>query len=87
MSRPVDIPDDVWETAVASFDPATTPAALVMVPVLIALAIMAERERCARVAEDHHDDDGSGPDCQGCGEFIAAAIRTPSNQTTDGSTK
>ena len=40
----------------------------------VATAIMAERERCAEVADNHgfeSDNDG----CQGCGEEIADAIR------------
>jgi hypothetical protein len=41
----------------------------------VAKAIIDERERCARKAEDHDESDGTGPDCQGCGELIAARIR------------
>lgn len=41
----------------------------------IARAIFTERKRCALIAEGHFDNDGTGPDCQGCGEFIASSIR------------
>lgn len=37
-------------------------------------AILAERERCARVADIHALEDGTSAHCQGCGEVIAAAI-------------
>jgi hypothetical protein len=68
------IPKDVLEYAVAVEQVwrALPPADAVLHH---ARLIMAERERCARMAESHHDDDGTGPDCQGCGELIAAAIR------------
>ena len=50
MSKPDDIPQDVWDAALAGFDPAITPATLDTVYLLIARAILTERERCAEEA-------------------------------------
>ena len=41
-------------------------------------AVKAERERCASIAEDHHEDptNDEAAACEGCGEFIAYRIRS-----------
>lgn len=59
-SKPADIPDDVWMSARRGMDYASKRQEL------IARAIMAERERCARAAEL----------CK-TGPGAAAAIRSP----------
>lgn len=71
MSRPQDIPESVWEEAERWFDIAVSPSAEPRVyrPAVdsIARAILAERERCAKIADAfaHRD----------TGREIAAAIR------------
>jgi hypothetical protein len=58
MTKPHDVPEAVWRTTLASFDPAITPATLDSVYNLIARAILAERERIAEwceVTADAHD--------------------------------
>lgn len=55
MSRPEDIPQDVWDAAFAAMPPInrdayeTSPYAMVL-HLGFARAIMAERDRCARIA-------------------------------------
>ena len=85
MSKPDDIPQDVWDAAVplalqyvewlipAPHDYAGSEDVLTKV---IARAIMVERERCAKVADDYPSRDPAG-DGNGywAAEEIAAAIR------------
>ena len=57
MGKPTDIPEDVWKTARAALghtrDPVTkVPHTLV---VNVARALMAERERCAKIIEEGCD--------------------------------
>ncbi|MFM2005159.1 MAG: hypothetical protein RLZZ09_814 [Pseudomonadota bacterium] len=64
MTRPSDIPADVWEAAkeagAAVFDGAVdlyeTGIETISIPLVIARAILAERERAARVCEDAADE-------------------------------
>lgn len=79
-TKPDDIPQDVWDAAKRAYWPSGgTPEPKSKITrdkiTWIANAIMAERERCARIAEDHGETDGTGPECEGCGEFIGAVIR------------
>lgn len=62
--KPADIPQDVWKAAHAVFS-----ASIGDGPEPIARAIMAERERCAEVAETHF------PQVPSYAADIAAAIR------------
>lgn len=79
MAEP--IPEDVLATAEEAYQQAiymtTTDEPQNMVH-MVARAILAERERCAHVA-DTHGLDGGSDFCQGCGEDIAAAIRKGSD--------
>lgn len=58
MSKPEDIPQDVWEAAVGSFDPSITPATpdtlLETIYTLIARAILAERQRHQSAMDSTH---------------------------------
>lgn len=51
MTKPDDIPQDVWDAAVAEVTGDDTRLSLVV----ISRAILAERERCAKVADAERD--------------------------------
>lgn len=92
MSKPEDIPEDVWRTATDEAlkfvewlvpTPAEGAASTEHVlAVSFARAILAERERAAHVADTHGLDSPDADHCQGCGEEIAAAIRQGSQPST-----
>lgn len=75
MSNPVDIPDDVrvaaWNAAGHVYDPSESKGAHSYVTDIIARAIMAERERCAKLVEN--DARLSTP----IGRAVAHRIREP----------
>jgi hypothetical protein len=77
----VTYPDDIMEAARAVYDQLGRGSVADERTIAEALqgqrfaATYAERKRCAAVAEGHYDDDGTGLECQGCGEVIAARIR------------
>ena len=79
MERPENIPQDVWGVAISCYDlfragysnDARLP---------IALAILAERKRCAKVADDYADDLRNSGELYGCEDVyeVARAILKPS---------
>lgn len=64
MSKPYDIPQDIWDTAYEALHPLikeqykTSPFSMTQ-HLGMARAILAERERCARLAETRSPDDDS----------------------------
>lgn len=75
---PTGIPDDIWTAALASFRQMQVEEEGSDDRVIIARAIMAERDRCGTIAEFHHEDPTNDPGvaCEGCGEYIAELIRS-----------
>jgi hypothetical protein len=82
VSKPDDVPQDVWDAAVKAelvvedeFTDLNDWNSRDVATDIIARAIMAERERCAKIADAHAAENWSMTEEEHAAQVIAAAIR------------